>query len=164
MSSKGKYALMFDIALAFDGFAAKNGPLGSEFDKLLVDMDQRWDKHVEDDKAKYNHISRAMPRRQTLRSSPEGWFNSRIFSRTETAASLRKHLGTNDAVLRPSDNARSSSTEHQELLVEDDFICEFYNVLWIERKDGIAYRGACGWVPKHIWEAHATGPEEIKLG
>jgi hypothetical protein len=45
-----------------------------------------------------------------------------------------------------------------------DTICEFYNVLWVERKDGIAYRRACGWVPKHVWEAYATGPEEIRLG
>jgi hypothetical protein len=40
ISSKGKYALMFDVVLAFDGFAAKRGPLGSEFDKALEDMDQ----------------------------------------------------------------------------------------------------------------------------
>lgn len=45
-----------------------------------------------------------------------------------------------------------------------DFLCEFYNVLWIERRDGVAYRRACGWVPKYIWETHCTGPVEIKLG
>lgn len=46
----------------------------------------------------------------------------------------------------------------------DNFTCHFYNVLWIERKDGVAYRRACGWIPKYIWEAHSTGPVEIKLG
>jgi len=45
-----------------------------------------------------------------------------------------------------------------------DVICEFYNVLWVETKNGVSYRRACGWVPKHIWEAHATGPIEVKLG
>lgn len=45
-----------------------------------------------------------------------------------------------------------------------ELLCEFYNVLWIERKDGIAYRRACGWVPRYIWEAHATGPVELTLG
>jgi hypothetical protein len=47
---------------------------------------------------------------------------------------------------------------------EEDFVCEFYNVLWFERSEGIAYRRACGWVPKHVWEAYSRGPEEIKLG
>lgn len=46
----------------------------------------------------------------------------------------------------------------------DTGICDFYNVLWIEYQNGIAYRRACGWVPKHIWEANASGPVEIKLG
>jgi hypothetical protein len=45
-----------------------------------------------------------------------------------------------------------------------ELLCEFYNVLWIERKGGISYRRACGWVPKYIWEAHATGPVEVTLG
>ena len=43
-------------------------------------------------------------------------------------------------------------------------VCEFYNVLWVEYKNKIAYRRACGWVPKHIWEANASGPKEITLG
>jgi hypothetical protein len=133
---------------------------------------------VEEDKAMYFHVSMAMPIWQTLRSGPDGWFRSRNFSRRKTAASLRKllctkmkaynvathNLGPNEALLGPSNNIRPSSAERQVLLDKDDFICEFYNVLWIERKDGIAYRRACGWVPKHIWEAHATGPVEIKLG
>ncbi|KAH7080195.1 hypothetical protein BKA63DRAFT_464387 [Paraphoma chrysanthemicola] len=48
--------------------------------------------------------------------------------------------------------------------VDEKILCEFYNVLWIERRDGMAYRRACGWVPKHVWEANATGPIEVKLG
>ena len=41
---------------------------------------------------------------------------------------------------------------------------EWYNVLWIENKDGISYRRACGWVPKHVWEASALEIVEIQLG
>jgi hypothetical protein len=40
--------------------------------------------------------------------------------------------------------------------IPDDYLCKFYNVLWVEEKDGISYRRACGWVPERIWEAHAT--------
>ena len=43
-------------------------------------------------------------------------------------------------------------------------ICYFYNVLWIERRDGIAYRRACGHVPRDIWEANASEPIDIILG
>ncbi|USP80330.1 hypothetical protein yc1106_07604 [Curvularia clavata] len=38
--------------------------------------------------------------------------------------------------------------------------CEFYNVLWVQRREGVAYRVACGWVPKVVWEAHASEPVE----
>ena len=48
--------------------------------------------------------------------------------------------------------------------VPDDMLCEFYNVLWIERNAGVAYRRACGWVPKYIWETHAQSPSRIVLG
>lgn len=41
------------------------------------------------------------------------------------------------------------------------FTCEFYNVLWVEEKQGISYRRACGWVPKHIWEANASETDVI---
>tara|TARA_R110002003_G_scaffold112_7_gene9586 strand:- start:1201 stop:3813 length:2613 start_codon:yes stop_codon:yes gene_type:complete len=60
--------------------------------------------------------------------------------------------------------AASASSEKHQVPNPSELLCEFYNVLWIERKDGIAYRRACGWVPKHVWEAHATGPVEVRLG
>ncbi|KAI0019651.1 heterokaryon incompatibility protein-domain-containing protein [Xylariomycetidae sp. FL0641] len=41
---------------------------------------------------------------------------------------------------------------------------EFYNVLWVEWRGGVAYRRACGRVPKHIWELNASSPEDIILG
>jgi hypothetical protein len=56
------------------------------------------------------------------------------------------------------------SSERNERADVEETLCEFYTVLWIERKDGIAYRRACGWVPKHVWEAYATGPVEVTLG
>ncbi|KAF2994162.1 hypothetical protein E8E13_000740 [Curvularia kusanoi] len=40
----------------------------------------------------------------------------------------------------------------------------FYNVMWIEREGGIAYRRAVGRVPKVIWEANCTGLTKIVLG
>ena len=42
-------------------------------------------------------------------------------------------------------------------------ICEFYNVLWVEERDGVAYRKACGWIPKHIWDKHAK-TSNVTLG
>jgi hypothetical protein len=45
----------------------------------------------------------------------------------------------------------------------EDFLCKFYNVLWVEEKDGICYRRACGWVPERIWEANAT-QRNVTLG
>jgi hypothetical protein len=62
------------------------------------------------------------------------------------------------------ETAMSASSKKKQVPNPSELLCEFYNVLWIERKDGIAYRRACGWVPKHVWEAHATGPVEVKLG
>lgn len=44
-----------------------------------------------------------------------------------------------------------------------DYVCEFYNVLWVEYVQGIAYRRALGWAPKHIWDTYADGPVQIKL-
>lgn len=45
-----------------------------------------------------------------------------------------------------------------------DDTCEFYNVLWIERKDGVAYRRACGRILKPIWERSVAGETEVTLG
>ncbi|KAK7754569.1 hypothetical protein SLS62_003351 [Diatrype stigma] len=41
---------------------------------------------------------------------------------------------------------------------------EFYNVLWIERRDGFVERMAAGRVPKDIWEQNQGAPEKIRLG
>ena len=41
---------------------------------------------------------------------------------------------------------------------------EFYNVLWIEWVDGIAYRKALGRVEKTAWDAAATKIISVTLG
>lgn len=41
---------------------------------------------------------------------------------------------------------------------------QFYNVLWIERVDGIAYRKAAGRVPKDVWEENCLEPTRVILG
>jgi hypothetical protein len=40
----------------------------------------------------------------------------------------------------------------------------FYNVLWIQRKDGIAYRKAAGRVAKDVWETHCKEKSSVILG
>lgn len=41
---------------------------------------------------------------------------------------------------------------------------QYYNVLWIEQKEGIAYRQAAGRVRKESWEQHCSEPVRIVLG
>jgi Heterokaryon incompatibility protein (HET) len=41
---------------------------------------------------------------------------------------------------------------------------EFYNVLWVEWQDGIAYRKACGRVIKSAWECQELGWVDLVLG
>ena len=43
-------------------------------------------------------------------------------------------------------------------------IFEFYNVLWIEWKDGVAYRKGLGRVRKEAWESQATEWIDLTLG
>jgi len=41
---------------------------------------------------------------------------------------------------------------------------EFFNVLWVEWKDGVAYRKALGRVFKEVWEAQALEEVGLVLG
>ncbi|KAI1504032.1 heterokaryon incompatibility protein-domain-containing protein [Biscogniauxia marginata] len=41
---------------------------------------------------------------------------------------------------------------------------DFYNVLWVERKDNFMERKAAGRVPKDIWEKNQGAPRKIRLG
>jgi len=135
ISEKGKYALLFDVSMAFNKEAAENEYVGQELDKALAIVDQRSDEK----------IRKAPARMIDIELSPLGrWFQARTEFLQERARGVRHQYPYNR--------------------LGQEAVCEFYNVLWIEHRDGTAYRRACGWVPKHIWEAHATGPVEVKLG
>jgi hypothetical protein len=43
-------------------------------------------------------------------------------------------------------------------------VYHFYNVLWIDRQNDIAYRKAMGRVPKSIWEENCSKPMQVVLG
>lgn len=43
-------------------------------------------------------------------------------------------------------------------------IYHFYNVLWVERVDGVAYRRGAGRIKKDAWEAHCSEPSVVILG
>ena len=48
--------------------------------------------------------------------------------------------------------------------MSDLYLFEFYNVLWIEWKEGIAYRKGLGRVIKEAWERQATEWIDLTLG
>ena len=43
-------------------------------------------------------------------------------------------------------------------------VYEFYNVLWIEWQDGIAYRKGIGRVWKEVWDRQASEKVDVVLG
>lgn len=45
--------------------------------------------------------------------------------------------------------------------LDEEAICEFYNVLWVRRENGIAQRVGCGRVFKDRWRENET--ETIKV-
>jgi hypothetical protein len=64
------------------------------------------------------------------------------------------------------ESATEFITEHYGLRKHrpDLRIWEFYNVLWIDWQDGIAYRLGIGRVDKATWEKQATEELEVTLG
>lgn len=141
ISEKGKYALLFDVSMAFNKEAAKNEYVGQELDTALAAVDQFSDEMI-------TKVAATDPEKATTESfRAEKWFQART-----------------NSFLKLTDRDIFRARRSPELPRGQNFSCEFYNVLWIERVEGIAYRRACGWVPKHIWEAHATGPVDVKLG
>ena len=48
--------------------------------------------------------------------------------------------------------------------ISNDYLFEFYNVLWIEWKEGVAYRKGLGRVIKEAWERQATEWIDLALG
>jgi hypothetical protein len=167
ISNKGKHALLFDVTKAFDKEATKNEFMGRDFDTALTDIEQRRDQTKSQDAHYYPGYSR-------MKKNHATWFRTRntfmgdgysLFWGIDDTEEVRRKLQTEmeEFVIK----GRQFKQGHSELRQppdQEDFICEFYNVLWIERKEGVAYRRACGWVPKYIWEAYTTGTVEVKLG
>jgi hypothetical protein len=123
--------------MAFKEHIAKDKPLGPEFHATMTAIKQQ--------------------------SSPSSlWFNAR------TTFLQHKVLSQPAAGFAEEFNGTLVRLWHQHIWNRDEkdnnLLCEFYNVLWIEHKGSIAYRKAYSWVPKHIWEAHTTGLVPIKLG
>jgi len=48
--------------------------------------------------------------------------------------------------------------------VADGAKYEFYNVLWVEWEEGIAYRKGCGRVVKHLWDSQDPEWFDLVLG
>jgi hypothetical protein len=136
LTKQQKRALLFDSTMAFDERAAKDDDSGG-LGPMLDAMDAEVNDHVQLEMSK-SHIQSAIFNSEEHRQRFEQsiWFEAR------------------KKVLKQSRDGTTPS----------DAICHFYNVLWVQLKDGVAYRVACGWVPKHIWEAHAQGPMEVTLG
>lgn len=141
ISDKGKYALLFDIGMAFDKEAARAAPLEWEIDAALDEVEQRCNEKITESVARHPSLAN----KESFRLGE--WFNAR-----------------NDFLREQARDALKESLEPNPEMQQEKLVCEFYNVLWIERSEGISYRRACGWVPKYIWEAHATAPMEVKLG
>jgi hypothetical protein len=172
INNSGKSALLVDIWTAFsremaiqectvqelvqrmDGEAAKQLPL-DRYGRMYFGSDEaerRWKKDRED--------RRWMKIRNIIREhSHTGVFSQRDHTEYESQALLDRMRcdGSWQELLH-------CVPKSQRPRQPEKVTCEFYNVLWIERKDGIAYRRACGWVPKYVWEAYATSPIEITLG
>jgi hypothetical protein len=180
INENGKYALLFDLAMAFDKEAAWNGSPKWDIDGALKEVAQLSRKRIAGLASKDPELAK-----DELFCSQK-WFKARFNVRCEKRRKCKRmmkriHPGKQgpewDEFVEDMCIGRFSllnrkawgdlidtSSTSEDLIDENEFICEFYNVLWIERRDGIAYRRACGWVPKHIWEAYAKNPVEVKLG
>jgi hypothetical protein len=118
ISARGKYALLFDIVMAFNEEAAKNEYARWKLDTDLATVDQRSDQEITKEAA------------MTEESRSKVWFRTRTKFLRERTGSPWNPWGS------------SHNNKH------DGIACEFYNVLWIECREGVSYRRACGWVAK----------------
>lgn len=199
---KGRSALLFDVAMAFDPEAASKEPLGSKiadtvaelqyrseskpfilfFNHKISETEQqiadsieddgetngRWTSDDEQDAGAWWNARNIFMREQaeqkinrdlTLRANVVGMSVWGSYAKTRWRALAR--MLRNGSLFKLTRDAPPEAPYHAR---PEELLCEFYNVLWIERKDGIAYRKACGWVPKYVWETHSTGSVEVKLG
>lgn len=75
----------------------------------------------------------------------------------ELVAISRGHISSDERVHAPAEMS------HEERPKEGQ-VYEFYNVLWVEWKDGVAYRKAHGRVLRDIWEKQHLEPLSLVLG
>ncbi|KAF5716216.1 heterokaryon incompatibility protein [Fusarium mundagurra] len=46
----------------------------------------------------------------------------------------------------------------------DHDTCQFHNVLWVQKKESICYRVACGRIEERVWKSNQRGETEVILG
>lgn len=142
ITEQQKRALLFDTSMAFSKEAAKddsNSALVPELSATENEINSQEKLEMERHEEGLLKISATQAYR--TRFEQKIWFN------------VRKK------VLRERRQGKSVGED-----APGGAVCQFYNVLWIQRKEGVAYRVACGWVPKYVWEAHAKGPVKVVLG
>jgi hypothetical protein len=208
MTTEGRYALLFDIDMAFCPQAARAGPLGPQFHVMLGLIERILEKErgIHEPAEWPSGENFTSLRRRGIQfkkfSYPGLWYGIRSQLMKELRHGLREMLKEDEIggrlwdaqtrqiynpyglswkdLLYPTgagvqrfDNQRSTKQRDpfaRHYILSDDYeekastTYEFYNVLWIEQRGDISYRKACGWVPRHIWEAHARGLVQIKLG
>jgi hypothetical protein len=147
VSDKGNFAMLFSLAMAFSRKAAFTETLGPEFERAFPEGEQQADANSSPTSSNIDLITDTV-------SSENTWFRARH----------RFFEAQDESTLNQDASGEASLTGWPRRHGRDDLVCEFYNVLWVEHIEGIAYRRACGWVPKYIWEAHASGPEQVTLG
>ena len=183
ISEKGKNALLFDFAMVFDQTAAGNETPEWDLDAALTNIDRQTEEKImkalpkvsrEDrtgDKfAQSDLLTEKLARDPTLADNKsfrdKQWFKVLTKSHWENHSTDPRYFNVSwNPLNRVARGVPfSDSLAYQQFFDQKEMICEFYNVLWVENRDGILYRRGCGWVPKLIWESIATGPVEIKLG
>lgn len=137
-----KRALLFDTSMAFSEEAAKD----DESSALVPELSA-----IENDIN--DQVKAVMKRYEERPVQLNATQEYRTRYEQETWLNVRRE------VLRERKQGKSVVEE-----APGGAVCHFYNVLWIQRKEGVAYRVACGWVPKHVWEAHCKGPVKVVLG
>jgi hypothetical protein len=174
LSQEGKVALLFDIAMAFSDNAAGGADLQSTFDEVeqrCTTARQAWVETLSQTypegpfSSTYDSLDWFRARNDVLGFKIDGdMFGSRRGYKKPKSAqalwNLVKRMVKDRCLAKRLEENPPSIAE----IEQDERVCEFYNVLWVERKDGVSYRRACGWVPKQVWERVASGRVEVKIG
>lgn len=100
-----------------------------------------------------------------------GWLGDNSWNDLTLRQRLSSNVFTRELIEISAGSASNSWDESDYLQEWNDAgrpkqgdLYEFYNVLWIEWKDGVAYRKALGRVLKDVWDQEATETVEVTLG